>query len=63
MTKVYNCICPYRSQAQIEARGQEDKSLIVAGFWIVPGSRTGVCHDRYITRSTRLRAKLGGNLS
>ena len=62
-------ICPYRSRAQIEAGGQKDKSLIEAGSRIVAGSRTGVSResianrDRYASRSTRLHAKLVGNLS
>ena len=67
ITDIYR-ICPYRSRAQIEAwarieaGGQEDKSLIEAG------SRTGrresiPNRDRYASRSTRLRAKLVGNLS
>ena len=61
ITDIYR-ICPYRSRARIEAGGQEDKSLIEAG------SRTGrresiPNRDRYASRSTRLRAKLVGNLS
>ena len=61
--KVYTVYVRIEAGARIEAGGQKDKSLIEAG------SRTGVSResianrDRYASRSTRLRAKLVGNLS
>ena len=67
--RVYTVYVRIEAGARIEAGGQKDKSLIEARSRIVAGSRTGVSResivnrDRYASRSTRLRAKLVGNLS